>query len=122
MKKRFRRTGAVVIALTAVLAVALGAYLVVGGNQLTVARCVVTDSGTVYMVYGGRPVQLTSLGGYASRYRTGDTLLILHANAFADSYPEQVRTTVAVRIGRGSRADIPASVIGTLTEPGNRIP
>ena len=118
MRRKYLRAGAVAAAVL-VLTAAGAVTLLLSGNEWTVARCVVTEAGSVYMVYDGRPVLLTSLG--ERDYRTGDQLLILHASAFAESYPEQVRTVLTIRIGRGSRADIPADVMGILTGLGNRI-
>ena len=103
----------------ALLMVAAGLCILLSGNEFTVARCVVTEGGGVYMVYDGRPVLLCGANG--ANYGTGDRLWILHATAFAESDPEQVRTVFALRIGDGERADIPASVIEILTDLGNQI-
>lgn len=103
------------IALAASLLVAAGGLcLLLSGNEFTVARCIVTDGGGVYMVHHDCPVLLTSLGD--RDFQTGDKLLVLHANVFADSYPQQARTVFILRIGRGSRADIPESALKIFTE------
>lgn len=60
----------------AILLIALIGLAVVflSGNRFTVARCIVTDSGGLYMVYDDSPVHLS----YESNtdYQTGDKLLI----------------------------------------------
>lgn len=93
--------------------------MVVGGNRLTVARCVVTDTGQVYMAYHDRPVLLSSVEGQG--YHTGDLLLILHSTAFAESYPEQTRALFALSLAGGDTEDVPTQVMDVLTQPGNRI-
>ena len=78
-----------VIIIAAVLALALIGLtaLVLSGNQITVARCIVTDNGGLYMVYDERPVRISA--GEDKDFQTGDKLLVVHASAFAESYPEQ---------------------------------
>ena len=106
------------------LAIILGAVVLVililvglwfgSGVQVTKARCVVTDNGTVIMVYNNRPVVLNGIE--AKDYQTGDELLIFHANAFAESYPEQVRAHKAIRLNEGTKDDIPKEVLDVLIE------
>ena len=106
------------------LAVILGAVIllvliVVGlwtssGIQLTKARCVVADNGTLFMVYENRPVVLNGIEEHD--FQTGDELLILHAGAFAESYPEQVRAYKAVRLSGGTQEDVPKEVLDILIE------
>lgn len=93
------------------------AVLFFSGNQITVARCIVTDNGSVYMVYDDRPVHLSYEED--ANCQTGDKLLIVHASAFAESYPEQVRTLLIIKVGSGSEEDIPQKAFDVLIETGN---
>ena len=118
MKKGIKTT---VIIIAAVLALAvLGiAVLFLSGNQITVARCIVTENGGLYMVYDERPVRISA--GEDKNYQTGDKLLIVHASAFAESYPEQARTVFVMKIGSGTKEDIPQKALDVLTETGNTV-
>lgn len=92
-----------------ILLVAIGfGIMYFSGNQITTARCIVTDSGTLYMVYGERPVKLNY--GKDTDYETGDKLLIIHSTAFAESYPEQCRAVFVMKVGSGTEADIPEKI------------
>ena len=110
-----------VIIIAAVLALALLglAVLFLSGNQITVARCIVTENGGLYMVYDERPVRISA--GEDKDYQTGDKLLIVHASAFAESYPEQARAVFVMKIGSGTKADIPQKALEVLTETGNTV-
>jgi len=110
-----------VIIIAAVLALALVGFAIIffSGNQITVARCIVTENGSLYMVYDERPVRISA--GENRDYQTGDKLLIIHANAFAESYPEQARTVFVMKIGTGSKDDIPQQALDVLTETGNTV-
>lgn len=108
-----------VIIIAAVLALALLgiAVLFLSGNQITVARCIVTENGGLYMVYDERPVRISA--GEGNDFQTGDKLLIVHASAFAESYPEQARTIFVMKIGSGTKDDIPQKAFDVLIETGN---
>ena len=110
-----------VIIIAAVLALALLglAVLFLSGNQITVARCIVTENGGLYMVYDERPVRISA--GEDKDYQTGDKILIVHASAFAESYPEQARTVFVMKIGSGTKEDIPQKALDVLTETGNTV-
>ena len=106
-----------VIIIAAVLALALVGFAIIffSGNQITIARCIVTENGSLYMVYDERPVRISAGGDY----QTGDKLLIIHANAFAESYPEQARTVFVMKLGSGTKEDIPQKAFDVLIETGN---
>lgn len=108
-----------VIIIAAVLALALLgiAVLFLSGNQITVARCIVTENGGLYMVYDERPVRISA--GEGNDFQTGDKILIVHASAFAESYPEQARTICVMKIGSGTKDDIPQKAFDVLIETGN---
>ena len=108
-----------VIIIAAVLALALVglAIIFLSGNQITVARCIVTENGSLYMVYDERPVRISA--GEDRDYQTGDKLLIVHASAFAESYPEQARAMFVMKIGSGTKEDIPQKALDVLIETGN---
>ena len=110
-----------VIIIVAVLALALLglAVLFLSGNQITVARCIVTENGGLYMVYDERPVRISA--DEDKNYQTGDKLLVVHASAFAESYSEQARTIFVMKIGSGTKKDIPQKAIDVLTETGNTV-
>ena len=110
-----------VIIIAAVLALALVGLSIIflSGNQITVARCIVTENGSLYMVYDERPVRISA--GDDRDYQTGDKLLIIHANAFAESYPEQARAVFVMKIGSGTKEDIPQKALDVLTETGNTV-
>ena len=110
-----------VIIIAAVLALALVglAIIFLSGNQITVAWCIVTENGSVYMVYDERPVHISA--GEDRDYQTGDKLLIIHANAFAESYPEQARAVFVMKIGSGTKEDIPQKALDVLTKTGNTV-
>ena len=110
-----------VIIIAAVLALALVgvAIIFLSGNQITVARCIVTENGSLYMVYDERPVRISA--GEDRDYQTGDKLLIVHATAFAESYPEQARAVFVMKICSGTKEDIPQKALDVLTETGNTV-
>ena len=87
------------------------------GIQFTVARCIVTDNDSLYMVYDDRPIHLTYDKDIDCQ--TGDNLLIVHKSAFAESYPEQTIAYFVMKIGSGSKDDIPQKAFDVLIETGN---
>ena len=107
------------VLIIAVILVLATAVVFLSGNQFTVARCVVTDNDSLYMVYKDRPVRLAYDND--TDYQTGDRLLILHRSAFAESYPEQTKAYFIVKIGSGSKDDISQKVFDVLIATGNRI-
>ena len=118
MKKGIK-TAVTIIAAVLALALLGIAVLFLSGNQITVARCIVTENGGLYMVYDERPVRISA--GEDKNYQTGDKLLIVHASAFAESYPEQARTVFVMKIGSGTKEDIPQKALDVLTETGNTV-
>ncbi len=118
MKKGIK-TAVTIIAAVLALALLGIAVLFLSGNQITVARCIVTENGGLYMVYDERPVRISA--GEDKNYQTGDKLFIVHASAFAESYPEQARTVFVMKIGSGTKEDIPQKALDVLTETGNTV-
>ena len=118
MKKGIK-TAVIIIAAVLALAVLGLVVLFLSGNQITVARCIVTENDSLYMVYDERPVRISA--GEDKNYQTGDKLLIVHASAFAESYPEQARTVFVMKIGSGTKEDIPQKALDVLTETGNTV-
>ena len=82
------------------------------GNQFTIARCIVTDNDSLYMVYEDRPIHLTY--DKDINCQTGDKLFIVHQSTFAESDPEQTRVYLVVKISSGSKDDIPQKVFDAL--------
>lgn len=105
-----------VVIIIAILVLSI-AVIFLSGNQFSIARCVVTENGSLYMIYDERPIHLNYDGTTA--YQTGDQLLIIHASAFAESYPEQGRAYFLMKIGSGSKDDIPQKAFDILIETGN---
>ena len=118
MKKGIK-TAVIIIAAVLALALLGIAVLFLSGNQITVARCIVTENGGLYMVYDERPVRISA--GEDKNYQTGDKLFIVHASAFAESYPEQARIVFVMKIGSGTKEDIPQKALDVLTETGNTV-
>ncbi len=98
-----------VIALLAVLGV--GAILL-SGNQITIARCIVTNGGALYMDHQGEPVLLNY--GKDTACQTGDKLLIVHSSAFAESYPAQCSTSFVMKIASGDPSDVSPKAMETV--------
>ena len=114
MKKKKWLIPALIVVAIVVLSVAV---VFLGGNQFTVARCIVTDNDSLYMVYEDRPILLVY--DKNTNYQTGDKLLIVHLSAFDESYPEQARAYLVMKIGSGSKDDIPQKAIDALIATGN---
>ena len=114
MKKSVKITVIVIASVIALALVGL-AIIFLSGNQITVARCIVTGNGSLYMVYDERPVRINA--GEDRDYQTGDKLLIIHANAF----PEQARTVFVMKMGSGTKDDVPQKALDILTETGNMV-
>ncbi len=93
------------------------AVVFLSSNQFTVARCIVTDNDSLYMVYEDRPIHLTY--DKETDYQTGDKLLILHQSAFAESDPEQTRAYFVMKIGSGAKDDVPQKAFDALIATGN---
>jgi len=85
MKQRLLQRAGIMIGILALLCLAGLGIGYFSGNQITVARCIVTTNGSLFMVYEDRPVQLNKKTDIS---QTGDLLLILHDSNFAESYPE----------------------------------
>lgn len=117
MKKKGLIITLSIIGAIVALALIVLAVVIVSGNQFTVARCIVTENGSLYMVNDERPVRISV--GEDRDYQTGDKLLIVHANTIADSYPEQARAVFIMKIGSGTKEDIPQKAFDVLIETGN---
>ncbi len=118
MKKSIKITLIVIGALVAVVLLTF-AVIYLSGNKITIARCVPTENGGIYMVYHDRPVHLNY--GKDIGCEIGDKFLIIHSSAFAESYPEQTRTAFMMKISEGKIEDIPDKVFKTLYETGNDV-
>ncbi len=114
MKKKIVLTA--LVSIFAVIVLVFSCVLF-SGNQFTIARCIVTDNDSLYMVYNDRPVHL--IYNKDTDYQTGDKLLIVHQSAFAESCPEQTRAYFVMKIGSGSKNDIPQKAFDVLIETGN---
>ena len=117
MKKKGLIIALSVIGAIVALALIMFAVVLFSGNQITVARCIVTENGSLYMVYDDRPIHLNY--DKDTDYEIGDKLLIIHQSVFAESYPEQTRAYFIMKLSSGSTEDIPQSAIDVLIETGN---
>lgn len=117
MKAKGIKITIILVASIFVIALIFFAIIFFSGCQITVARGIVSDSGSLYMVYNDSPVRLNY--GDEKEYETGDKLLILHQSAFAESYPEQTRAYFIMKIGSGLEEDIPQKVFDVLIDTGN---
>lgn len=107
-----------IIAICVVSALLLApAAIILSGNQITVARCVITQNNAIYMVYDERPVGIGH--DKQDKYKTGDLLVILHRSAFNETYPENTKASLIVKIGNGTQDDIPKKVFDALIATGN---
>lgn len=113
MKKIIKNT-IIVVAIAFALALIGLAVILFCGNQITVAHCAVSESDYLYMIYEDRPVRIDT--DNESGYQTGDRLLIIHANEFFESYPEQARAIFVMKIGTGTEADIPQKALEIITD------
>ena len=100
------------IAVAVAMLCILGAFF--SSNKITVARCVVTDNGSLYMAYNDEKPVLLSGKVDGRKFNTGDKLLIVHSTAFAESYPEQTRATLIIRLSPGTKNDGPQTVLDIL--------
>ena len=110
-----KKTVIILILLLFILLVLISGIFISGKN-ITVARCIVTDDGELYMAYHDQPVRL--VGASATGYKTGDKLFIIHDIAFAESYPAQTRTSLSLKIGSGDENDISENVLNVLRKLG----
>ena len=105
---------AVILGAIALLVLILVGVWSTSGIQVSKVRCVVADNGTLFMVYENRPVVLNGIKEH--EFQTGDMLLVCHAGAFAESYPEQVKAYKAIRLKQGTKEDVPKEVLDILIE------
>ena len=110
---------ALLIVLVSVITIILLTILTVfiSGYQFTIARCIVTDNETLYMVYDDRPVHLRY--NKDADFQTGDKLFIIHQSAFAESYPEQTKACFVTKLASGSKEDIPQKTFDILIQTKN---
>lgn len=109
-----KKTGIQILAFIAGIVIFVGVILLLSGNQITITNCIVTEKGTLYMVYHERPVRLNY--GKETAYQTGDKLFIVHSTAFAESDPEQTRTIFLLKIASGSEDDVSSKALSVLEE------
>ncbi len=116
MKRKGYRIAITVIAVILMLSVVGRGWLLLTDADTSLTRCIITESGKVYMAHQGQPVLLN---GVENRdYETGDLLLVIHSSAFAESYPEQTIAYFAIRVAGGSVKDVPQSAMEVLREMG----
>lgn len=97
-----------------IIVIVLLASLFFSGNDITVARCIITENGELFMVDGERPVILN--GCSKKDYKTGDKLFIIHSTAYAESYPEQTAAKLVFKISDGTEQDVNQKALDILKE------
>ncbi len=117
-KKRLIITLSVIGAIAASVLIFF-AIVCFSGNQFAVARCIVNENGSLYMVYDDRPIHLNY--DKDTDYKTGDKLLIIHQSTFTETYPEQTKAYFIMKLGSGSEEDIPQKALDILIETGNML-
>lgn len=113
MKKWVKAVIFVVAVLLIVGLIGLGC-IYLSGKNMTTARCLVTENGALYMVYGKdeRPIRL----GYehTEKFQTGDKLFIVFDRAFCETYPEKTTARFIVKLKSGTAADVPQHIFAIL--------
>ncbi len=98
----------VICIMSALLLAALSLVgIFVSGSNMATVRCVVTDSDSVYMVYHDRLVLLNYKGELD--LDTGDKIFVIFNTAFAESYPEQTKAHMIIKVSDGDPEDISLS-------------
>ena len=86
----------------------------------TVGRCLIADNGSVILIAGTESIVLCAKNPDSpmlKNLQTGDKILVFH-DGVRESYPAQTLAYFVVKLGSGTEADIPASVISQLAELG----
>ena len=91
------------------------AFFYFGGVRVAVAPCIVSENGSLFMEYYGRPVRLN--GNFRGEFETGDKILVLCQSAFAESYPEQTRAHFVFCLSKGTET-VSQRVLDSLSELG----
>ena len=86
------------------------------GFTISAGRCLMAEPANCFMVVDNRPVKLNYKGKI--NFQTGDKLLVLHQNVYAESYPEQTRAYLILKTGSGSADDVPQAAKDVLIEVG----
>jgi len=100
------------------LAVILGAAVIMGGISFSTGRYIKTASGSSMIVMDNSPVVMINETGNNTPfddYSTGDSLLIVHGPV-AESYPGSTPVYHALCLNGGSAADIPRDILTELQD------
>ena len=86
------------------------------GFTVSTGRCLMAEPTNCFMLIDDRPVRLNHKGKI--NFQTGDKLLVLHQNVYAESYPEQTRAYLILKTGSGSQDDVPQAAKDALIGAG----
>lgn len=87
------------------------------GFTISTGRCLMAEPANCFMVVDNRPVKLNYKGKI--NFQTGDKLLVLHQNVYAESYPEQTRAYLILKTGSGTKNLVPKREQEILIETAN---
>ncbi len=93
-----------VIVLILIIAIISALAIMFDGKSFATVRCVVTEGGTLCMVYNNRLVVLNYNG--KTHLTTGDKIFVVFNSAFAESYPEQTKASIIIKLSDGDPFDI----------------
>ena len=103
----------ITLSLTLVLSIAI---FTLSNLAFFKGRCVKTEDGRALYVINNSPVLLSGISG--ENPTTGDEIFIVCANVFAESYPEQGRGYMAIKLKDGKLSDLPQNVVKALQDLG----
>lgn len=110
-----------IICLSVVLVVCVCLLWFAAANSLgvSVGRCLVAQNGSVLLIKDNSPIVLSKQGSenMFNGLQTGDKILVIH-DGIQETYPGGTEAWLAVRLEKGSIADIPEDVIAALMELG----
>ena len=87
------------------------------GFTVSTGRCLMAEPTNCFMLIDDRPVKLNHKGKI--NFQTGDKLLVLHQNVYAESYPEQTRAYLILKTGSGTKNLVPKKEQKILIETAN---
>lgn len=104
------------IVLVCIIAIGAIALSLLPGR--TVGRCLIADNGSILLIDGNSPIVLSTKDpDMLKNLSTGDKIMVFH-DGVRESYPAQTLAKMVIKLGGGTKADIPAEVLSQLAELG----
>lgn len=104
-----------------ILVLVAGIFLIWLYGQGEMGRCLIADGGAVLWIdENGSPVVMhdrSKKGTLLEGLQTGDRIWILH-DGIEESYPGSTGVYACIKVGSGTRADLPQDTIESLRELG----